>query len=533
MSSKLVTDDQQVQSPPDDWRVGREKAPSAMRAQSTTIARMLGLCGLALATLGGVAWIAMSLGNASRIGPFWSTFCLIVGFAFLLIHAAVDVDVQIRRTYGVFGYVLIAAAIVVGVFPIKGPVGALFVPYGYLALWLALLFLFVFARNETEPAWHALAAGVLGLVGMGLAGVGFVGGTISGRFLLGDEQTAPYAALFLGLGLFYVGAFVVRKGTVTDLAYRTALAFGVSGAIFFLVALVRSLLPVIRHMPESYLIPSGLTLMSFGLLYAGVAAALCSENRSIVLFRRELAAFFYSPIAYIVLFCFALIAAWLFLQFVWELRDLSGQAIAREPVIIRYLLAWFPVISVVVAVPLLTMRLFSEEQRSGTMEVLLTAPVGETPVVLSKFFAALFFYMLFWLPWGICLIFFRVEGGKPFEYRPLLSFYLMQMVTGAAFVSMGLFFSSLTRNQIIAAVLTFMAMIFWTFLFFARRQLEEQPGMGTASGWVTVLAHVSYLDLWISSMQGRITPKFYIFPLSACILWLFLTVKVLEIRRWR
>jgi ABC-type uncharacterized transport system permease subunit len=124
----------------------------------------------------------------------------------------------------------------------------------------------------------------------------------------------------------------------------------------------------------------------------------------------------------------------------------------------------------------------------------------------------------------------RVEGGEPFEYRPLLSFYLMVLFTSAGFVSMGLFFSSLTRNQIIAAVLTFMGMLIMTVFFFVQAFIERQ---NPTSAWLPILKQMSYLDLWISSLQGDITPKYYVFHISAAVFWLFLTVKVLESRRWR
>jgi ABC-type transport system involved in multi-copper enzyme maturation permease subunit len=279
-------------------------------------------------------------------------------------------------------------------------------------------------------------------------------------------------------------------------------------------------------------VPSGLLLLSLGVVYAVLSASLCSDNRMIVLFRRELAAFFYSPLAYIVLISFALISWWFFWQFVATLYGRLTLDEIMEPVITRYLLTMFPIICVIVTVPVLTMRLLSEEHRTGTLEVLLTAPVGEGTVVLSKFLAALVFYLLIWAPWGLCLIALRIEGGQPFEYRPLLSFYIMVACTGAAFLSMGLFFSSLTRSQIAAAILTFVGMLLLTVTYFAKELLAQtQPT--AASGWVPVLTHISYLELWITSLFGEITPKFYVFPLSATVLWLFLTTKVLESRKWR
>ncbi len=523
------------------WRSVRETAPSAMTKDDPTFARWMGMVGLMLLTLGSVALAALALGSSTRVSvsPVLASFFCVLGLAFLLFHASIDRDLQVRRSYGVLGYLWLAAGILVSVLPLRGlPVGAHFLPYGFTAMVLSLLFLLPFAHNETDPRWRGLAITVFGALGLLLAGVGFIGGNVSERFLLGGDQSAPYGLLLVVLGLAYLWTFIGLNGTDTDLGYRATLGLGAVGTLIFLIALGRSALPRlafamgwITARPESYLVPSGLVLMILGLFFALLAVGLCSDLRLVVLFRRELAAYFYSPIAYIVLITFVVVSCFLF----WRFADLLGEAGRKavpimEPVITRYLIEWFPIFCVVMAVPVLTMRLLSEENRTGSIEVLLTAPVSEVPVVLSKFFASLVFYLLTWIPWGICLIALRVEGGEPFEYRPLLSFYLMLACTGAAFISMGLFFSSLTKNQIIAAVLTFMGMLILTAVYFIKDRLD-QPG--APSGWSPLLAHISYLDLWISSLLGEITPKFYLFPITASIFWLFLTVKVLESRRWR
>jgi ABC-type transport system involved in multi-copper enzyme maturation permease subunit len=177
------------------------------------------------------------------------------------------------------------------------------------------------------------------------------------------------------------------------------------------------------------------------------------------------------------------------------------------------------------------MRLLSEEQRTGTLEVLLTAPVNEWSLVLSKFFAALRFFLLVWYPWGLYLVALRVEGGEEFDYRPLLSFAIALTITGALFVAMGLFFSAVTRSQIAAAILTVMGMfvLFGVYLI----KFYIRGAMSPETAWTTVLTYVSFLDLWQEALQGNVVPRMYLFHLSACVFWLFLTVKVLEARKWR
>ena len=152
-------------------------------------------------------------------------------------------------------------------------------------------------------------------------------------------------------------------------------------------------------------------------------ACLCLDFKFFILFRRELSSFFYSPIAYLVLLSFTIVAAVMFVFFINDLARAGMMGFpVPEPVVTEYMLSLFPVFCFMLSIPLLTMRLLSEENRTGSLEVLLTAPLDETVVVLSKLFAALVFFMLLWVPWGICLISLRVEGGQPFEYRPLLIF---------------------------------------------------------------------------------------------------------------
>jgi ABC-type transport system involved in multi-copper enzyme maturation permease subunit len=252
-----------------------------------------------------------------------------------------------------------------------------------------------------------------------------------------------------------------------------------------------------------------------------------------VLTRRELSALFFSPIAYTVLFGFAAMGAYLFLTFVLGLLlDISEQGAnivsVQEPVVAGYLVELFLIICAIFVVPIVTMRLLSEEQRTGTMEMLLTLPINETAVVMSKFLAAFIFFMLVWVPWGLYLVSLRVFGGQPFDYLPVLAFYIAVAGTGAGFVAMGLFCSSLTRNQIGAAILSFVGMIILT-LFAVLPSLVEKlyPNLAAFS------RHLSYYHLWIGAVRGNLTARDLLFHISAAVFWLFLTVKVLESRKWR
>ncbi|MFO0848945.1 MAG: ABC transporter permease [Gemmataceae bacterium] len=215
------------------------------------------------------------------------------------------------------------------------------------------------------------------------------------------------------------------------------------------------------------------------------------------------------------------LAYWLFVG------TLSESGAVREP-IVRLNLG-FEILAAIQAmflVPALTMRQFSEEKRTGTLEVLLTAPVNEGTVVLSKFLGCWVFYMLCWLPAGLYLIALRVVGGAPFDYLPLLSYYLALAVSGAAFLSMGLFFSSLTSNQVIAAVLTFAGMMFLLLTFVIRQMTLVAESVNAA------LSRFDFLSQWRQALSGQLSVPDVLVYASLATFGLFLTVKVLETRRW-
>jgi ABC-type transport system involved in multi-copper enzyme maturation permease subunit len=359
----------------------------------------------------------------------------------------------------------------------------------------------------------------------------FIGGNLSTAFLL------THSLVLAVLGLIYLGAFVESRGVSDDRSYYAALAAGAAGAIVFLVALGRTVLPPLLYAqgilkppePAPYLIPAGMLLMGIGLVYFAGAALLISERPLLVMTRRELHAFFLSPIAYLTLFGFAVMAGLAFLFFVQNLL----RAPLEEPVVRDYIWDFWSIISLLFIVPALTMRLFSEEKRSGSLEMLLTAPVDETAVVLSKFLAALVFFLFLWLPWALLLVTLRVESGQAFDYRPLLSFAIALVCTGSLFLSMGLFFSGLTSNQIVSAVLTFAGMLVLTALIILPSILVPSGALETReSTWQTVLMHVAYPHLWNLTLQGRLELKLLVFPVTATIFFLFLSVKVLEARRW-
>jgi ABC-2 type transport system permease protein len=505
------------------WQSMPERAPSIIAQDQPTIARFIALISLLLVAMGGFANVipALRVRFTYFVAPGTGFLLLSLGVCGLLYHAVRERDQQYRRTYGVLGLTLLAVAgfsLLLRLFRVEGPWGQMFLPYGVPLFGLGLGFLLAVGRQETDTFWRPLIVRIIGGAGAALVVVGFVGSNVNANFLQGE------GVLLLLLGLLYVAAFVGMNGVDSRPTFWAGVGLGIVGGLGLTIALARSILSGMREGggTEAYLVPAGLLLMGISLIYLLVAIAICSDAPLVVLTRRELAAFFYSPIAYLVFLGVTLVGFLMFWNFMQLLTD--PRRTNWEPIVRDYILAFIPVVTVLFIVPVLTMRLLSEEKRSGTLEVLLTAPVNEWAVVVSKFLATLVFYLLALLPWGLYLVALRIMGGEPFDYRPVLSFFFALAFTGAGFLAVGMFFSSVTRNQIIAAVMTFAAMIAFTVMsrFFIR----------IGPPWGDVLSYISYLDLWLLSLEGIFAPRYLLFHLSLAIFFLFMTTKILEARKW-
>src|SRR4051794_23351665 len=143
-----------------------EAAPSEVRADVPTLARWVGgVGGLGGVFFGAAVLFFNTFGPARWLGPTWGQFFIIIGLACLLYHAARDPDLQIRRSYGAFGFILAFPGVVVSLIPAQGAVGGLFLPWGFVCLVLGLVFLLAFSRHEDDPFWRRMTATTLGGVG--------------------------------------------------------------------------------------------------------------------------------------------------------------------------------------------------------------------------------------------------------------------------------------------------------------------------------------------------------------------------------
>ncbi|MDY7040710.1 MAG: ABC transporter permease [Chloroflexota bacterium] len=227
---------------------------------------------------------------------------------------------------------------------------------------------------------------------------------------------------------------------------------------------------------------------------------------------RELQTYFVSPIAYVVAATFLAISGYLFAAIL---------LLSREATLL-YLFSNLTTILLFVT-PLLTMRLLAEEQKSGTLELLLTSPVQDWEVVLGKWLASLGLFAAIILLTGYYpLILWRY--GNP-DWGPVLSGYVGLLLLGGAMLALGTLASALTSNQIVAAVLG-VGLIVLAWLVDALSQFVGPPLAG-------VLTYLSLGTHFFDFLRGIVDTKDIVYYLSVIVLALFLSTRVLETRRWR
>ena len=249
----------------------------------------------------------------------------------------------------------------------------------------------------------------------------------------------------------------------------------------------------------------------------------------LTLAQKELRAYFVSPIAYVLLVFFALLFGYFYVSSINFMVQLSmgqfgmggPQIININEFMIRPLFGNTAVI-LLFMLPMLTMRSFAEEKRSGTIELLLTSPLTDFQIILGKFLGAMALYTLM-LSLTLVHIGVLFWYGEP-EWAPVLSGYLGLLLMGGSFISIGLAISSMTKNQIVAGVSTFaVLLLFWIINW-----------MGDASGTTTqsVLAYLSILEHFDDFSKGIIDTAHLTYYVSFITLGLFLTAKSMDMARW-
>jgi ABC-2 type transport system permease protein len=249
------------------------------------------------------------------------------------------------------------------------------------------------------------------------------------------------------------------------------------------------------------------------------------------LIKKEVRAYFSSPIAYVVIAGFLLLVGYFFYSLVsWF--NAAAMQMAQNPYYAQQVnineMVFSPLfhnmtIILVLVAPLLTMRLLAEEKKTGTDELLFTSPLSVGEIVLGKYAAALVMLTIM-LALTALLSIFAFAYGNP-ELAPWLTGYFGLFLTGALFIAIGLFFSSLTENQIVAAFLTVVTLLLLLVLNWV-----TSSGSG---GWRSVLGYLSFSDHFGDMARGILDTKDLVYYLTFSFFSLFLAHSVIQSRRWR
>jgi len=244
---------------------------------------------------------------------------------------------------------------------------------------------------------------------------------------------------------------------------------------------------------------------------------------------KELKMLYGSPIAWVLMGLFAVLFGGFYNVFLSYFLQQSmgsqfggGGSANVHATMIRPLLSNFSVLMLFL-LPVVTMRTYSEEKRSGTIELLLTSPITDLEIVLGKFLGAIGLYAgLLGVTVGYTALLFAF--GTP-DWRPILSGYLGLLLMGTCFLAVGLFISSTTKNQMVAAAASFIAALFmWIIGWFAE---SAGPTFGAVLSYLSITSHIEDFS------KGVIDTKHVVFYLSFIAFGLYLTLKSTDAERWR
>ncbi len=243
---------------------------------------------------------------------------------------------------------------------------------------------------------------------------------------------------------------------------------------------------------------------------------------------KEVRAYFASPVAYLLMALFGLVFGFFFYSatayFVMEgmRQQMGGGSLSVNEFVVSPLLGNASVVGLFL-IPLISMRLFAEEKRTGTIELLLTSPVRDWEIILGKWLGAMVMYLcvIGIAALNVALLF---AYGKP-DWRPILTGFLGLILQGGCVLAIGTFISTTTRNQIIAGAATFsICLLLWVLSWVSSYN---------DAGWAQAIAYCSILTHFEPFSKGIIDTKDVVFYISAIFLGLFLTARSLESLRWR
>ena len=257
----------------------------------------------------------------------------------------------------------------------------------------------------------------------------------------------------------------------------------------------------------------------------------------LAIYGKEMRSYFVSPVAYVIAGVFLFLSGYLFrnilmqfnflcMQFAQQAQYMGGAGglpnLNLNEIVVSQFFGVMDFIWLLV-VPMLTMRLFAEEKKTGTIELLMTSPVSTVQILLGKFFACLSLYaFIVSLTLVYCLI---LEAYGDPDWGPIASSYLGYLLLGATFVSVGILASALTENQIVAVLLSFgLLLLLWL--------IDWSAGFAGPTA-AKILQYISIIEHLKDFQRGVVDTKDVIFYISFTFFALFLTTRVLESRQWR
>ena len=246
----------------------------------------------------------------------------------------------------------------------------------------------------------------------------------------------------------------------------------------------------------------------------------------ITLLGREVKSFFYSPIAYVVLFFFLIATGFNFYSGVSFLNQGPSEVTVVEAAF-NTVLFWFPFVLIF---PLITMRTYADEFRMGTIETLATAPISDWQIVLSKVLGAFIFYILLWAPSFLYFTAFEQITGKAAAVAAGAygGSYLLLLLLGAFYVALGCLASALTNEQINAAVMTFVA-IFGFFVTGLLGFILNSPSQAVRD----IISYFSAVEHMADFSRGLIDSRPLVWYISMTAFTLFLNLQVFQYRKWK
>ncbi|MCD6219098.1 ABC transporter permease subunit [Candidatus Calescamantes bacterium] len=230
------------------------------------------------------------------------------------------------------------------------------------------------------------------------------------------------------------------------------------------------------------------------------------------IFKKEVKSYFVSPIAYVLMAIYLGLSGYFFVLITFTTEQAS-----------LYFTLGNMGVTLLFLTPVLTMRLFSEERRQGTIELFFTSPIRVTQIVVGKYLGVLFLYAFILLISGEFALFLKLFGNP--ENGPLITGYLGLFLMGASFLAIGLFSSTLTDNQIVAAVVTFFLLLFFWIAGWA--------GDMTSGVWSNFFNNLSVFNHFETFRKGVIDSTDLLYYVAMIFLFLFFSVKIVDSYRWR